>query len=119
MKNSLTYFLALICIPFLVQCDPEKQIISFDEDFRTSEISENTDMKSIISDFKQEESEYLSFDSDYIISGIVVSSAESGNFYKTLILQDKPINPRLLSRSKLIYEPTFQGIISVGKYTLT
>lgn len=101
MKNSLTYFLALICIPFLVQCDPEKQIISFDEDFRTSEISENTDMKSIISDFKQEESEYLSFDSDYIISGIVVSSDESGNFYKTLILQDKPINPEVALEVKI------------------
>ena len=101
MKFKRSLILAVLCIPFLTQCHQDIQNLSFGEDLSTSQIRENIDMKTVISDFKQEESEIISFDSDYTIVGIVVSSDESGNFYKTLVIQDKPINPEVALEVKI------------------
>lgn len=101
MKVSRWLFRVIICLSFFVNCHPDSQNLSFEVDISRHEIRENIDMKTVISNFKQEESEILYFDSDYTISGIVVSSDESGNFYKTLVLQDKAINPEVALEVKI------------------
>ncbi|MCA0933037.1 DUF5689 domain-containing protein [Lutimonas saemankumensis] len=101
MKISLTLILAVICIVLLAQCYPEKQNISFDEEIPSRHLGENIDMKTILTNFNQEESEILSFDADYSVTGFVVSSDESGNFYKTLILQDKAVSPEVALEVKI------------------
>lgn len=101
MKIDRIIFFAVNFLYFITGCDPEEPKIEFEENIGVSQIMENISMKTVISDFKQEESEIKVFDSDYTVSGVVVSSDESGNFYKTLILQDQPVNPEVALEIKI------------------
>lgn len=84
------YFLLLLLIS-CVQTDdfevPEIKIIELN--FTT-----NTTIQAIKNAYEQSQKELFTFDADdnSIIEGFVISSDESGNFYKVLILQDKSEN---------------------------
>lgn len=56
---------------------------------------ETTDLGTVINAYKQANTDMLTFDPDgaIIVSAYIISSDETGNFYKTLIVQDKPENP--------------------------
>lgn len=53
----------------------------------------NTDLQSIVGSYYQNPDEITTFTEDQIFEAYVVSSDEAGNFYKELIVQDKPENP--------------------------
>ena len=53
----------------------------------------NSDLDAVVNAFFQNPEEVTSFEDEQIMEAYVVSSDESGNFYKELILQDKPENP--------------------------
>src|SRR5690606_16851440 len=56
----------------------------------------NSDLDAVLGAYFQssEEVEVVTFEEELILEAYVVSSDESGNFYKELILQDAPENPR-------------------------
>lgn len=56
----------------------------------------NTDLNAVLGAFyqTQEDVEVVTFNEDLVLEAYVVSSDESGNFYKELILQDAPENPK-------------------------
>lgn len=56
----------------------------------------NTDLDAILGAFYQaeEDLDVVTFEEELILEAYVVSSDESGNFFKELILQDAPENPR-------------------------
>lgn len=58
-------------------------------------IKETTDISALIGAFIQSEGQVLNFDPDHsgVVSCYVISSDEAGNFYKTLVVQDRPENP--------------------------
>lgn len=68
-------------IPELVNLEPEEGATS--------------DMGTAINAFKQADTDIFTFDADaaVIIGAYIISSDETGNFYKTLIVQDSPENP--------------------------
>ena len=59
------------------------------------EIKVNSNIKAVISALKQSEEKIYTFseNDEAIIEGFVISSDEAGNFYKTMIIQDKAQNP--------------------------
>ena len=81
----------LSCFACLQEPDIDFQI---PEDSETS-ISITSDIGTAINAFKQSEKEIFTFDSeDHItVEAFVISSDEAGNFYKTLVVQDKAENP--------------------------
>lgn len=54
-----------------------------------------SDITSVINAFKQSDQQIFTFNPDHnlLVSAYVVSSDEAGNFYKTLIIQDRSENP--------------------------
>ena len=71
-----------------------------DEDFDLPELPQtsvslatNTDLHAILGAFYQSRDEFVTFEEDYIFEAYVISSDESGNFYKEIVVQDKPENP--------------------------
>ena len=56
----------------------------------------NTDLDAVLGAYFQssEDVGVVTFEEDFILEAYVVSSDESGNFFKELILQDSPENPR-------------------------
>lgn len=56
----------------------------------------NTDLDAVLGAYFQssEDVDVVTFEEDFILEAYVVSSDESGNFFKELILQDSPENPR-------------------------
>ena len=59
-------------------------------------LNTNTDLDAILGAYFQssEDVDVVTFEEDFILEAYVVSSDESGNFFKELILQDAPENPR-------------------------
>lgn len=68
-------------IPELVNLEPKE--------------SETSDIGTVINAYKQAKADIFTFDADdvIIVGAYVISSDETGNFYKTLIVQDSPKNP--------------------------
>ncbi len=71
-----------------------------DEDFELPELPQqdisletNTDLHATLGAFYQSRDKFVTFEQDYIFEAYVVSSDEAGNFYKELVVQDKPENP--------------------------
>ena len=56
-----------------------------------------SDIRTVINEFRQADSDLFTFDSETLltVNAYVVSSDESGNFYKTLVIQDRPENPTM------------------------
>ena len=91
--NSIYTFIILIlscygCIDQPVLNFSESDILETKED-ATSDIS------TAINDFKRSNQQIFTFDANQIliVNGYVISSDEAGNFYKTLIIQDRAENP--------------------------
>lgn len=82
----LTLLLFCACVP--------------DEDFDLPDLPQNsvtmetnTDLDAILGAFYQNRDGIVTFEEDHIFEAYVVSSDEAGNFYKELVVQDKPQNP--------------------------
>lgn len=56
-------------------------------------VETNIDLQSVVGMFLQNQEKVVSFDRDLVLEAYVVSSDEAGNFYKEMIVQDKPENP--------------------------
>lgn len=87
VKHGIITLLAQI---LLFGCTP---IIDFelpDAEMPDSAISANTDIRGLISQYDQSEEEMHTFPegSTSLVEGVVASSDEAGNFYKTLVVQD-------------------------------
>ncbi|MEG9327664.1 DUF5689 domain-containing protein [Salinimicrobium catena] len=57
------------------------------------DLEPNSDLNAVLGLFYQDPDEIITFQGDLIFEAYVVSSDEAGNFYKELIVQDKPENP--------------------------
>lgn len=92
-KNYKLILLALLIIGSGCVKSPDFQIP--DLEIMEDTTVETTNIASLIGAFKQSERDVLSFDPDNtgVVSCYVISSDEAGNFYKTLVVQDKPENP--------------------------
>lgn len=53
----------------------------------------NTTLNAVLGAFYQSQNAVATFQQDLVVEAYVVSSDEAGNFYKELIVQDKPQNP--------------------------
>lgn len=85
--------LNILILSFFVSCAPDDnyETPSFLED--QVEVATNVDLDAILGAFLQSNRDVVSFQHDYIFEAYVVSTDETGNFYKELIVQDKPENP--------------------------
>lgn len=133
MKKTILIFI------LFVQCNTAIEFPT--PDLKTSEIPEvNTSIQAVWERVQQSETGFVHFDADESalwLSGYVISSDTSGNFYKELFIQDKDVNPtrglRLLLDQTALHN-TFQlgmkiyikpnglgagmerGILSLGSY---
>lgn len=106
MKTVYFLFPSLIlfgsCVP-----DDEFGLPEFQE--TNEEVLEtNTDLKAVLGTFYQNPEEIVTFENDQIFEAYVVSSDEAGNFYKELIVQDKPEDPLAGINIKLNMTSYFQ-----------
>lgn len=90
------------CVP-----DDEFDLPEFQE--TNGEVLETTtDLKAVLGTFYQNPEEIVTFEIDQIFEAYVVSSDEVGNFYKELIVQDKPEDPSSGINIKLNMTSYFQ-----------
>lgn len=85
-------FLPLVC---LLGCIGSPEISLSDIELGEVNINETSNISSVISAYRQSELDIYTFDEDdkTVISCHVISSDEAGNFYKTLVVQDRAENP--------------------------
>lgn len=92
-KNSI-YSMFMLAF-FLSGCiiEPEFKVPEF-VNLEPSEVA-TSDIGTVIKAYKQADTDIFTFDSDgdIFVAAYVISSDETGNFYKTLIVQDSPENP--------------------------
>lgn len=85
---------------------PEFEMI--DISLEGNEITIGTLRQLLIQEQNNNENEYLSFvDSDFYLSGYVISSDEAGNFFEELIIQDAIVNPTAGVKILLDTNPLF------------
>ena len=120
----------LICfVVFLLMnsCEPEEFSIPLPEDSETSIVS-NTKIDVIKSILLQSGDTYYQFpvEDNAVFEGYVISSDETGNFYKSLIVQDKIENPTcgieiLIDKSDLftLYNPGRKVFIKLAGLTIS
>lgn len=105
MKKSILSFLFIISLSCVQTDDYKIPVIEIQE----PDISPNTTIKAIKKAFDQSGEKIYTFSAsdNAVFEAYVVSSDESGNFYKTLIVQDVPENPgsgiRILIDNKSYY----------------
>lgn len=95
MKNIFTIrpFL-LIVLLFFASCVPDDEFEVPDPDEQEVDLPEaNAELGSVLGAIFQSPEEIITFEEDIIVEAYVVSSDEAGNFYKEIIVQDKPENP--------------------------
>lgn len=92
--SHMNYMLLIMVISFSACLEgPEFQIPEF---HNLEQIEDATsDIGTAINAFRQANSDIFTFDTEgnIIVSAFVISSDETGNFYKTLIVQDSPSSP--------------------------
>ena len=90
MKNPLRRSLWYMVLTCFLGCVEPQEISITDIELAEPEIKETSNIKTVISAFKQSELVTYKFDKDdkTVISCYVISSDEAGNFYKTLVVQD-------------------------------
>ncbi|PQB05616.1 DUF5689 domain-containing protein [Aureitalea marina] len=88
-------------------CQPIDRLTYQGEDIDFSSPERIVSIPALIGDYSQRTEPVLYNDSTLFVSGFVVSSDRSGNFYKELIIQDQPSNPesglRVLINSTQLY----------------
>ncbi|WP_029033922.1 DUF5689 domain-containing protein [Salinimicrobium terrae] len=88
MKRILPFLSLLI----LSACAPEDDY-SIPESSVDPGVETNMDLQAVLGLFFQDQERVVTFDQDLILEAYVVSSDEAGNFYKELVVQDKPQDP--------------------------
>lgn len=92
MKFSISQFLMVLIL--LNSCVAH-------DDFELPQITDpvsinmepNADLHAALGAFYQNPDEIFTFNQDFIFEAYVISTDEAGNFYKELVVQDKPENP--------------------------
>ena len=95
MKNPLRRSLWYLVLTCFLGCVEPQEISVSDIEVNEPEIKETSNIKTVISAYKQSEQVTFTFDKNdkTVISCYVISSDEAGNFYKTLVVQDLAENP--------------------------
>ncbi|MCY2686336.1 DUF5689 domain-containing protein [Salinimicrobium sp. TH3] len=88
MKRILPFLSLLI----LVACAPEDDHAAPGENFELA-VETNMDLPAVLGLHFQDPERLVTFDKDLVLEAYVVSSDEAGNFYKEMVVQDKPHNP--------------------------
>jgi hypothetical protein len=88
MKRILPFLSLLI----IVSCAPEDDFTA--PAVTITPVETNIDLQAVVGMFIQDQERVLSFDKDLVLEAYVVSSDEAGNFYKEMVVQDKPEQPR-------------------------
>ncbi len=88
----IVLFTASLCFLACLQ-EPEFEI-QIPENSEVN-VSATSDIGTAINAFEQADNNIFTFgpDDDILVDAYVISSDEAGNFYKTLVVQDKPENP--------------------------
>ena len=88
MKRILPFLSLLI----LAACAPEDDHTAL-ETSRDLTVETNMDLSAVLGMHFQDPERLVTFDKDLVLEAYVVSSDEAGNFYKEMVVQDKPDNP--------------------------
>jgi hypothetical protein len=88
MKRILPFLSLLI----IVSCAPEDDFTA--PAVTITPVETNIDLQAVVGMFMQDQERVLTFDRDLVLEAFVVSSDEAGNFYKEMVVQDKPEQPR-------------------------
>lgn len=92
MKNSNQFLILLLLL--LNACLAHDDFdLPENDDLNSLDLEANTDLNAVLGLYYQDPDEIITFKGDLIFEAYVVSSDEAGNFYKELIVQDKPENP--------------------------
>ena len=95
MKMKLIVSLLYLSMTSLLGCIKSPDIFLSEIDLEEVNIIETSNIKAVVSAYRQSELDIYTFDEDdkTVISCYVISNDEAGNFYKTLVVQDRPENP--------------------------
>jgi hypothetical protein len=93
MKNNNLIVLAVLILFF--GCLPEDEFNLPLNNSPVLEVEVNSNIKAVINALKQSEEGIYTFgeNEEAVMEGFVISSDEAGNFYKTMIIQDKSEDP--------------------------
>ncbi len=92
MKKSSSNFLLLFLLLNACVANDDFELPAA-SDHTGAEIESNTDLHALLGAYYQEPDDIITFYEDLVFEAYVVSSDEAGNFYKELVIQDKPENP--------------------------
>lgn len=105
MKSTSTFLLGFTLL--FLSCVPDEEFgLPAAED--TVVPGTNTSLNAILGAFYQNPDGLVTIEQDYIFEAYVVSSDEAGNFYKELVIQDRPQNPVAGINIKLNMNSYFQ-----------
>ncbi|MGI0105063.1 DUF5689 domain-containing protein [Salinimicrobium sp. WS361] len=102
MKRILPFLSLLI----IVSCAPEDDFTA--PAVTITPVETNIDLQAVVGMFMQDQERVLSFDKDLVLEAFVVSSDEAGNFYKEMVVQDSPEQPRAGLNIKLNMSSYYQ-----------
>ncbi|WP_424492572.1 DUF5689 domain-containing protein [Salinimicrobium sp. GXAS 041] len=96
MKNCFSILpkgLLLLCLT-ISSCVPDDEFeVPPSAVIKGLNIETNSDLYAVLGAYFQNGGEIVTFEQEVIVAVYVVSSDKAGNFYKELIVQDKPIDP--------------------------
>ena len=90
MKKIVLFFWVFLCG---ISCVPDEQFSIPELSPNEADRETNTDLNAVLGAFFQSPEKLVTFNENYIFEAYVISSDEAGNFYKELVVQDKPENP--------------------------
>ncbi|MGI9530109.1 DUF5689 domain-containing protein [Lutimonas sp.] len=95
MRRSLKLLSSYLLLYCLFACVESPEFALEEVGLNEIDIQSTTNMEGIIKAYENSEQDIYTFKSEdtIIFSAYVISSDEAGNFFKTLIVQDKPENP--------------------------
>jgi hypothetical protein len=95
MKNkSFKIGIITFCTLFITSCVPDDEFeVPPSAVIKEVNLETNSNLSAVLGAFYQNDGEPVNFIQEQVIEAYVVSSDEAGNFYKELIIQDKPQNP--------------------------
>jgi len=95
MNDTLCIAVVYLISFCLLGCIEPTEISLSEIDLAEENINETSNITAVISAYRQSELDIYTFaeDDKTVISCYVISTDEAGNFYKTLVVQDRPENP--------------------------
>lgn len=91
-----------------ISCAPDDEFSPPKITSENVELQTNVDLDAILGAFFQNPEKVVTFNQDFILEAYVISSDEAGNFYKELVVQDKPQNPTAGLNIKINLNSYFQ-----------